>query len=270
MFILSKLAWLILAPSNLLILATLLGLALWRIGWLAGFGKMLATIAGALLLAATILPVGDWMLRALEQRFPPYVECGGQTPAGIILLGGGQVSRTVAGRVEEDLNDGADRMRYAAKLARRYPFAPVVIAGGQVYQREGARSEADGMADILIEQGVDPTRLRLEASSRTTAENAANSAVFTSEPGRWVLVTSAYHMPRSIGSFRKAGVDVIAAPTDWRVDDKAVSLQFSASDRLGRLDMAAREYLGLAGYWVMGRSSGMFPEPRDEDACPAE
>lgn len=266
MFLISKIAWLLLAPSNLLIFATLLGLALWRGRLLAGFGKHLAAVAGGVLLAVVILPAGDWMLRALEQRFPSYVECEGEEPAGIILLGGGQVSRTVAGRVEEDLNDGADRMRYAAKLARRYHFLPVVIAGGQVYEREGARSEAEGMAEILIEQGVAPHRLRLEASSRTTAENAANAASLASEPGRWLLVTSGYHMPRSIGTFRKAGVDVIAAPTDWRVDDRAVSLQFSASDRLGRLDMATREYLGLAGYWIMGKSSALFPAP-PEASC---
>jgi len=268
MFWISKIAWLLLAPSNLLIFATLLGVALWRGRLLTGVGRHLATAAGGLLLAVVIFPVGDWMLRTLEQRFPPYVECEGETPAGIILLGGGQASRTVAGRVEEDLNDGADRMRYAAKLARRYHALPVVIAGGQVYEREGARSEAEGMADILIEQGVAPDRLRLEASSRTTAENASNAAALASEPGRWLLVTSAYHMPRSIGTFRKAGVDVVAAPTDWRVDDRSVSLQFSASDRLGRLDMATREYLGLAGYWVMGRSSGLFPKPQGEQ-CPA-
>ncbi len=269
MFWISKIAWLLLAPSNLLVIGTIVGVVLWRTKLAERWGRRIATAAGAVLLAVVILPVGNWLIRPLEQRFEPYVECPGRELAGILLLGGGQASITVDGRIEEELNEGADRMRYAAKLARRYPRLPVVIAGGQVYPREGARAEADGMADILIEQGVYPTRLRLESGSRTTAENAANAAGLASEPGKWLLVTSAFHMPRSMGTFRKAGVDVIAAPADWRVDDRSVSIQFTAADRLERLDLAAREYLGLAGYWIMGRSTGIFPGPRVDDACPA-
>lgn len=269
MFLISKIAWLLLAPSNLLVLGTLAGVALWRTKLAEQWGRRIATVAGAILLAATILPVGNWLIRPLEQRFAPYEECPGRELAGILLLGGGQASISVDGRIEEELNEGADRMRLAAKLARRYPRLPVVIAGGQVFARNGARPEADGMADILIEQGVAPTRLRLEGGSRTTAENAENAAALASEPGKWLLVTSAFHMPRSVGTFRKAGVDVIAAPTDWRVDDRSPSIQFTAADRLGRLDLAAREYLGLAGYWIMGKSTGLFPGPLAEDVCPA-
>jgi uncharacterized SAM-binding protein YcdF (DUF218 family) len=221
----------------------------------------------------TILPLGDWLIASLERRFPPYAACKTveRPVSGIILLGGAISSQEVSGRIFEDLGPGADRIRKAAQLAHEYPDLLLVVSGGQAFPREGARSEAVATADLLIELGVDLKRLRLETGSRTTAENAKFvSAQATEETeGPWLLVTSAFHMPRSVGSFRKAGVDVIAVPTDWQVDDNRPILTLNALDRLGRLDLAVREYLGLIAYWITGRSSGILPGPRKEDACPA-
>ncbi len=72
------------------------------------------------------------------------------------------------------------------------------------------------------------------------------------------LVTSAFHMPRSIGSFRKAGVDADAVLADWQVDDNRPLLTINALDRLGRLDLGVHEYLGLIAYWATGRTSAFF------------
>jgi uncharacterized SAM-binding protein YcdF (DUF218 family) len=261
MFILSKLAGLFLLPSNVLVFALCGGLGLSLVRRTARFGRRLALGAGVGLLAVVLLPVGDGLLASLERRFPPLEACRTGPVAGVILLGGGLAARTRTGEVIEDLNEGADRLRYAAALARRYPDVPVIIAGGQVYERSGARSEAEGMADVLAEFGVSRDRLRLETRSRTTAENAAYVAPLASEAGAWLLVTSGWHMPRSVAAFRKMELDVIAAPTDWKLDDQAPALQFSASGRLGVLDLAVREYLGLVGYQFMSRSRELFPKP---------
>jgi uncharacterized SAM-binding protein YcdF (DUF218 family) len=270
-FILSKVGWFFLTPSNLILLAMLVGVGLlyWkrarRIGWRIATGGAIAAIV------VTIIPIGDWLIASLERRFPPYAACKTvEKPiAGIILLGGAISSQEVSGRIFEDLGPGADRIRKAAQLAHEYPKLLLVVSGGQAFPREGARSEAVATADLLLELGVDLKRLRLETGSRTTAENAKFVADQATGEGSWLLVTSAFHMPRSVGSFRKAGIDVIAVPTDWQVDDNRPILTMNALDRFGRLDLGVHEYLGLIGYWVTGRSSGILPGPRKEDASPA-
>lgn len=263
--ILSKIAWVLLAPLSLIVIGLIAGLALWRWKRTARWGRRLVVVAAAALIGLSILPIGPWLLRSLEQRFPPYQSCaaGGPPIAGVLLLGGGVSSFTINGHVVEDLNSAADRLRYAAQLARDNPSLPVLISGGQVFTRPGARSEADGMADVLVELGVDRARLRLESGSRTTAQNAELTAQQAKAiPGRWLLVTSAFHMPRAMGLFRKAGVDVIAAPTDWMVDDAKPPLLASASGNIGMLEMAAREYVGTAFAWGTGKSADLFPTPK--------
>jgi uncharacterized SAM-binding protein YcdF (DUF218 family) len=268
-FIASKIGWFLLTPSNLILLAMLggVGLLYWKrthkLGLrLAGGGAIAA-------LVIILLPLGDGLIASLERRFPPYAACETQAspPLGIILLGGAISSQEIDGQIFEDLGPGADRIRKTAQLAHAYPDLPIVVSGGQAFPRAGSRSEAVATADLLIELGVDLKRLRLETGSRTTAENAKFVADQAAE-GAWLLVTSAFHMPRSVGAFRKAGVDVIAVPTDWMVDDNRPLLTLSALDRLGRFDLGVREYLGLFAYWITGRTSGLLPGPRKEDACP--
>jgi uncharacterized SAM-binding protein YcdF (DUF218 family) len=271
-FLLSKIGWLLITPSNLLALALLVGFGLMRWTKFKTIGRRLAIAAGVVLAAVAILPIGPWMERGLERRFPVWSGCTGaqaQPVAGIILLGGGLQSIRVGGHVEEMLNDAADRIRYAGTLARRYPDIPVLISGGQVFTRPGMRSEAEAMSDMLVELGVARDRIRLESGSRTTAENAALARTLAAgTKGPWLLVTSAYHMPRAMGVFRKAGVPVIAAPTDWHDDDNAPWLLFRVADQFNKFDFTAHEYAGLIGYWLGGKTSALFPGPGAEAACP--
>jgi uncharacterized SAM-binding protein YcdF (DUF218 family) len=271
-FIASKVGWFFLTPSNLILLAMLVGVGLLYWKRTQKFGGRLATGGAIAAVVVTILPIGDWLIASLERRFPPYADCktASKPIGGIILLGGAINSQEVSGKIFEDLGPGADRIRKAAQLAHEHPDLLLIVSGGQAFPRKGARSEAVATADLLMELGVDLQRLRLETGSRTTAENARFVRAQWAGEGSWLLVTSAFHMPRSVGSFRKAGVDVIAVPTDWMVDDNRPLLTLNAVDRLGRLDLGFHEYLGVIAYWATGRSSGILPGPRKEDACPAE
>jgi uncharacterized SAM-binding protein YcdF (DUF218 family) len=100
-------------------------------------------------------------------------------------------------------------------------------------------------------------------------ENAVFSkAIVQPKPGeRWLLVTSAYHMPRAIGVFRKAGFPVESYPVDWRTRGAKDALRpFGAmSDELRRTDTAVHEWVGLAVYWLIGHSSELFPGPTRDD-----
>lgn len=271
-FLLSKIIWFLITPSNLLAIAIVVGLGLMRWKRFAILGRRLAITAGAILAIIVVVPVGNLMVRSLEQRFPEWSGCTGvdsQPVAGVILLGGGLQAKRVNGHVVEMLNDGADRIRYAGTLARKYPNVPVLISGGQVFTRPGMRSEAEGMADLLVELGVARDRIKMETGSRTTAENATRAkSLAAGSNGPWLLVTSAYHMPRSMGVFRRAGMSVIAAPTDWHNDDDAPMLLFRASDQLNSFDFAVHEYLGLLGYWAGGKMDTLIPGPGAEAACP--
>ncbi len=265
---LSKLASLFLIPGNLALLLLLAGAGLALFRRTRVWGKRTAVVAGGILVVITTLPIGSMMLRVLEQRFPDLESCPSaleQKLAGIVLLGGGVSPALVDGRIVDGLNDASDRVWYAASLAKRFPALPLVVSGGQAFDNGMNRPEADATVILLERLGVPRAQIVLERGSRTTAENASLSGL-SPDAGRWLVVTSAFHMPRAVGTFRNAGVAVIAAPTDWRIADQDNAFGFDAAANLSTMNMATKEYLGLLGYWVSGRSGELFPGPNDE-AC---
>src|SRR5690606_29949930 len=155
------------------------------------------------LLAIAVLPVGDWLLVPLEDRFPAAVPTSGPVD-GIVVLGGGIDSAISAARGTPALTQHADRMTAAAILARRHPEAKVLVASGEAALLPEGASEGPFMRQLLLELGVEPKRILLEPDSRNTAENAVFARLLA-DPGpdqRWLLVTSAFHMPRAVGCFR--------------------------------------------------------------------
>jgi uncharacterized SAM-binding protein YcdF (DUF218 family) len=152
-----------------------------------------------------------------------------------------------------------------AELARRYPVARIVFSGGSgrlIY--EGA-TEAELAARLFASFGIAKERIVLEDQSRDTEENARfTKALLQPKPGeRWLLVTSAHHMPRSIGVFRAAGFPVEAYPVDYRTRGAIdVARPFATlGDGLRRTDTAAREWVGLLIYRATARTTELFPAP---------
>jgi uncharacterized SAM-binding protein YcdF (DUF218 family) len=141
-------------------------------------------------------------------------------------------------------------------LATRYPQARIVYAG---------RTEAETAAQVFEDFGVPRVRVELEDRSRNTIENAifAKKVVNPKPSERWLLVTSAFHMPRAMGVFRRNDFPVEAYPVDWRLSGPQDLLSFSASfsDGLGRVDRGVHEWAGLIAYCVSGKTSALFPAP---------
>lgn len=167
-------------------------------------------------------------------------------------------------------NASVARVIAAAALAHRYPQARIVFTGGSAnLVASDAAKEADYAMPVFESFGITAERLTMERAARNTVENAEFSkALLSPKPGeRWLLVTSAYHMPRSIGVFRKAGFAVEPYPTDWRVGGAGDLLKFSAFslDGLERVDLAMREWIGLAAYWISGKTGGFFPGPENNN-----
>lgn len=254
-FILSKLAWGVLNPGTWLIFGLLtVVLGLWR-GWLR-MARIAAFATLAFVLLVSTVPVGEILLRPLETRYPVAPDM--PVPDGIIVLGGGgNIARSAFwGRPE--LNDGADRFTAALALARQYPDAKVIFTGGSGALRDlGKPASGASVAQAFFsEQGLPAERLTLESASRNTAENAARSfEMIQPRPSqRWVLVTSAFHMPRAMASFERAGwTGITPWPVDFRSAALGLRLRWAFVDQLTILDIALREYLGLLVYRLTGR-----------------
>ena len=168
-------------------------------------------------------------------------------------------------RDEVALNEAAERMTAMAELARRYPQARIVFSGGSGRLIFDGVSEASLAARLFESFGIAKERITLEDKSRDTLENARfTKELVQPKPGeRWLLVTSAHHMPRSVGLFRAEGFAVEAYPVDYRTRGAIDLLRFfsTVGDGLRRTDTATREWVGLLVYRITGRTAELFPGP---------
>jgi uncharacterized SAM-binding protein YcdF (DUF218 family) len=230
----------------------------------AALGRRLAVTTLVLLALAAFSPLGNLLLYPLESRFPQWDASQG-APDGIIVLGGSVDVDLSAAHHTPVVGHAADRMLAAAELARRYPNARVAFTGGSANLISTGAREADYSAPILENLGIARERLILERDSRNTYENAVfTKRLVAPKPGeRWLLVTSAFHMPRSIGIFRKAGFDVEAYPVDWRMGGREDLFAFTnmGGEGLSRTDVAVREWIGLVAYRLLGRTGELLPGP---------
>ena len=262
-FVVSKILGFFATPSNLVMSIGILGLLLLP----TRFARAGRRLAFASLIALAILglsPLGNALILPLEDRFPAWNAADG-APAGIVVLGGSLSPHVSAARNEVALNEAAERLTVAAELALRYPHARIVFSGGSGALIFGEGAEAEFAVRVFESFGIPRARVMLEDRSRNTLENAILSKdLARPEPGeRWLLVTSAYHMPRAIGIFRKAGFAVEPYPVDWRTSgNEDVLRPFpSVGEGLRRTDTAVREWVGLAAYWLTGQSSAFLPAP---------
>ncbi len=262
-FVLSKTLGVMLLPSNFLIGLGVVG-ALLLMTRFATLGRSLLVASVVLLATCGFSPLGNILLYPLEQRFPPWDAAQGP-PDGIIVLGGAIDPDLSVAHDVPVIRSAPDRMIAAAALARQYPNVRIVFSGGSANLIENDAREADFATEIFEDLGVDKSRLTMERRSRNTYENAEFSKMVAAPKAgeRWLLVTSAFHMPRSIGLFRQAGFAVEPYPVDWRVGGRADLLSFTnfAGDGLGRTDTGLREWLGLVAYRLAGRTGELLPGP---------
>ena len=262
-FILSKTLGVLLLPINFLIGVGLLG-AILLATRLAQLGRRLLIASIVLLAISAFSPLGYWLLYPLEQRFPPWDAARG-APDGIVVLGGSIDPDISAAHGVPVVRFAADRFIAAAALARQYPDARILFTGGSANLISNDAKEGDYAGALFERLGVPRERVIIERRSRNTQENAEFSkALVAPKSGeRWLLVTSAFHMPRSVGLFRKAGFAVEPYPVDWRVAGRAdlVNFRFLALDGLSSVDTGVREWIGLVAYWITGKTSEFFPGP---------
>jgi uncharacterized SAM-binding protein YcdF (DUF218 family) len=262
-FYASKILWYCLQPSGLLLVLMLAGASL-LIARYQTAGRRLVLAAAMLLLFGGLLPLSTWLILPLEQGFV-RTDLSGRAVDGIIVLGGMEDPRVSTTRHAHAIDEAAERLTEAVALAGRFPESKIVLTGGSAEILSTPTIGADAAALVLRDLGISDDRLLLEREARDTWENAIKTKKLVDrKPGeRWLLVTSAWHMPRAMGAFRKAGFPVEPWPVDYRTAGWPDALQLfpfeSPAGGLRQLDLAVHEWLGLVAYRLSGRSDEIFP-----------
>jgi len=243
-------AQLLLPPGGLIVMASV-GLYFWKRYW----GRSIVMLALCLLWLLATVPVRDLLLNTLEQRYSALdmatAKVAGSGVTAIVVLGGGLYEQAPEYGGQDSLhNDALMRTLYAADLSLQTGFD--VYATGGALKPGRAEPEGDVMARMLVRFGVEPIRIHSENRARTTWENGTYIRDMMQHNGvqQIILVTTAWHMPRSVRAFEALGMHIIPAPCAYRVEQQAYDLR----SFLPRWNVLAdsgdglHEYLGLLWY----------------------
>jgi uncharacterized SAM-binding protein YcdF (DUF218 family) len=260
MFLIGKLGWAVLQPGNLLVLLLAAGFLL-LLSSRGHRGKVLIGLATLGFLVLAVVPLGPALLLELEQRFPRPATLPDRID-GILVLGGAVDPRLSAAYGETMFNGSVTRVLAAAALARRHPEAKLALVGGEGDIFPTGYPEARATLGFVLGEGIARDRVILELRSRSTHENAVFArALVRPKPGEnWVLVTSAFHMPRAVASFRAVDWPVIPYPVDYKIDpETGLRPNFNLLGGLDAFTIAGKEWLGLAAYRLFGWTRELFP-----------
>jgi uncharacterized SAM-binding protein YcdF (DUF218 family) len=250
-FVLSKIFWLLAAPSHWLALLVVVTALCLLLRWYR-LAKIFAVAAVLLMLLAGLTAVP--LARAMEDRYPrpPW-------PAhvdGILVLGSGFDTALFRARGAPQANGGAYRLEAGFAAARRYPQAKLVFSGGSGRLGGAPFSEAETARMIFAELGQDSKRLILEDRSRNTYENLLFSkAMVKPRPGEvWLLTTSAMHLPRAMAIARKLNWPMTPWASDYYTAPHGGDDLLEVNGNLGLLDYAVHEWIGLFAYRITGKA----------------
>ena len=226
-----------------------------------GRGMVMIGVAAGLIIAT--IPAGLWGMTMLENRFPQP-----QLPpqiTGIIVIGGNEDEAVAASRGLLWTGFGTMGRELAFKfLAERYPDATLVYSGGSSYVDSPYPMRQADIAEVVLKAMGLQRPVMLEARSRTTYENALFSATMVGSDKikqPWILVTSAWHMPRAAGTFRKLGSSMIPMPVGYTTASALPWFRLDFTMNMNALHGFMRETLGMIYYWCAGRSDAIFPGP---------
>lgn len=259
-FWLSKLVWLLISPDSLLLIALLLALAC----LVLGRERLATTLLGfacAAFLVIALFPLHILLFHPLDVRFKTNPALP-DTLDGIIVQGGAEDAYRSSLWNQVSLSSGAERFITFIELAREYPEARLVFTGGTGSLTRQGYKGADVARELFGRHGLDINRIVFERESRNTYENALLTKRLV-QPGKdekWLLITTAWHLPRSVGVFCKQQWPVIPYPVDHAtVPDPRLSVGWALSEHLGQLKTGLREWLGLFAYYVTGKTTALLP-----------
>jgi uncharacterized SAM-binding protein YcdF (DUF218 family) len=241
-YYLSKIFWLFAAPSSALILISA-SAALFAVLGNSTCAAWLAAAAACGLVMAAFTPIGLALTVPLENRFPFSQPDPQVSWDGIVMLPGG----------------AGEGIAALAKLGQSHPKARLALCG--------FGTAGKNLAKKIAEAGLDAAQINIVSpQSRTTAEDAHYSAglLKPKTDERWLLVTAAMHMPRAMGCFRAAGFQVQPYPVEFVTHGRSgpFALFATGASALFQFDRAAKEWIGLVAYRLMGKTDAFFPGPQ--------
>ncbi len=262
MFAFSKIIWWFVEPSIVFRVLFLAAIVLLWTRWRRSARRLLVILA-VVMVSLAVFPIGTWMIVPLENRFPPVREIP-PSVVGVITLGGAVNQFKTVARDQTSLSGRVERLTEFVAVARRRPELRLVYTGGSGSLRRQDLKETLVARRLFAEIGFDPALVVYEDQSRNTHENAVMTHALI-RPGPediWVLITSAMHMPRSVGVFRKAGWKVLPYPVDYKTDGTGEFRYFHGfPSGFVSLGTALKEWAGLLAYRVLGRTDSLFPAP---------
>jgi uncharacterized SAM-binding protein YcdF (DUF218 family) len=217
--------------------------------------KIFPLLSLLILYLLSIQPFSDLLLKPLENAYPPLSsEFKKDWPQAVVILGGGIIQASPEAGAGKDAltSDAMKRVVYAYSLRDTFKV-PFIFSGGKTFEY-GQEPEAFTASRLFVSLGLPFERLVLESRSRNTWENAKETAIYGFE--KIVLITSAYHVKRSVYCFNRQGISVIAAPTDYKCDRGRKYNFFSFMPTITSLNnsyLALHEYIGLLIYKVIYR-----------------
>jgi uncharacterized SAM-binding protein YcdF (DUF218 family) len=261
-FYLSKIFWFFADPGNVLLIALCLGAAL-VFRRRDKLGRRLLALAAGMSLFIAVVPIGQNLLIVLENRFPVARNLPDKVD-GIIVLGGILNEVITKSRGQISIGGAIERLTEFAALSKKYPLAKLVFTSGSGKLLSQNIKEADMVGPLFVSLGIDVDRVIIENQSRNTYENAQMSKqLLNPDPDEtWIVVTSAFHMPRTVGVFRQAGWRVLPYPVDFNfTGEPAFAPTFNMISGFRYLSRAVHEWLGLVFYWLTDKTDSLFPGP---------
>lgn len=253
-FWVSKLTWFLVAPGNLLVLFLLIGSTLlWK--QRIKTAKRFFSFLSLLVLVVGLFPVGEWLLYPLESKYKANPEL--EQVDGIIVLGGAVDASRSAMWQQTVVNDSAERVLASLVLMKKFPNAKLVYTGGSGRLANSQYKSADAALQFYKEHDLDIAKIIFERESRNTSENVifAKKLVNPVKDEKWLLITTAWHMPRSVAIFCKSEWSVIPYLVDFRTKPKELfRIDWSFGGHLRNLSIGIKEWLGRIAYFVMGKS----------------
>ena len=276
-FYASKLFWTLSSPDHLLLLFLTLGVFRSRSPKrvLSSDGDRRARQRGRRLLWLSLClcwliaayPVGNILIYPLEKQYSrPQLPLQSEL-AGVVVLGGAERVWFSSQWGELEVNESGERIIGMLALLKKYPDLPFIYSSGSGLATNQQLKGADIIAKFLLPLGLQD-RVIYERESRNTYENAVFTAKLIGEQKErpWLLVTSAFHMPRSVGVFQRQGINVKPFPVDHRsISPEKQGIHFDLADNLSGLKMALREWIGLFAYWLTGKTVSFLPEGDSQD-----
>lgn len=261
-FELSKYLWILADPANLFLVLLVFSPVLLATRWHKGGRRLLKLLVLVGVLISTV-PFSSWGFWILENRFPEMTMLPDRVD-GIVVAGGIIDPGRSRDRGQPVISGAVERLVAMVKLAKHYPNAKVIFSGGAGDPSQPDLKEAHYIAPFLVDMGLKQDRILYEDRARNTAENAQITMKIAQpkEGETWLLVTSAFHMPRAMGTFRKAGWRIEAYPVDYNTSPNFKwQFFFNFSSGLMKVSHFAHEVVGLIVYKVTGRSQSFFPKP---------